>query len=42
MAEGKPFDPSFAHAVKAHELVSALAQSSAAGTAVSLTLAENG
>jgi predicted dehydrogenase len=40
MAEGKPFDPSFAHAVKAHKLVSALEQSSATGTAVSLTFAE--
>jgi len=40
MAEGKPFDPSFAHAVKAHRLVNALEQSSAAGTAVSLTFAE--
>jgi predicted dehydrogenase len=42
MAEGKPFDPSFAHAVKAHKLVSALERSSAAGTAVRLTFAENG
>jgi predicted dehydrogenase len=42
MAEGKPFDPSFADAVKAHQLVSALEQSSAAGTAVSLPLAESG
>jgi hypothetical protein len=36
MAEGQPFDPSFAHGVKAHKLVSALEQSSAAGTAVRL------
>jgi predicted dehydrogenase len=38
MAEGQPFDPSFAHAVKVHQLVAALEQSSAAGTAVSLPL----
>jgi predicted dehydrogenase len=42
MAEGQPFDPGFAHAVKAHTLVSALEQSSAAGTAVSLAFAANG
>jgi predicted dehydrogenase len=42
MAEGKPFDPGFAHAVKAHQLIGALEQSSAAGAAVSLALAENG
>jgi predicted dehydrogenase len=36
MAEGKPFEPGFAHAVKAHKLVGALEQSSAAGTAISL------
>jgi predicted dehydrogenase len=41
MAEGKPFDPDFAHAVRAHQLVAALEQSSTAGTAVSLSLAEN-
>ncbi len=41
MAEGKPFDPSFAHAVKAHQLIGALEQSSAAGAAVSLALAES-
>src|ERR1019366_2173881 len=35
MAEGKPFDPDFAHAVRAHKLVSALEQSSAAAAAVS-------
>ena len=34
MAEGKPFDPDFAHAVKAHKLVAAIEQSSATGTAV--------
>jgi predicted dehydrogenase len=39
MAEGQPFDPSFAHAVKAHQLVSALEQSSATGSAVSLSFA---
>jgi predicted dehydrogenase len=39
MAEGQPFEPSFAHAVKAHRLVRALEQSSAAGTAVSLAVA---
>jgi predicted dehydrogenase len=42
MAEGKPFDPSFAHAVKAHRLISALEQSSAAGAAVGLTFSEDG
>ena len=42
MAEGKPFDPGFAHAVKAHRLISALEQSSAAGAAVGLTFSENG
>jgi predicted dehydrogenase len=42
MAEGKPFDPSFAQAVRAHQLVRALEQSSAAGTAVSLTFGETG
>jgi len=39
MAEGKPFDPGFAHAVKAHRLVSALEQSSDAGSAVGLSFA---
>ena len=34
--EDKPFEPSFAHAVKAHKLVGALEQSSAARTAVSV------
>jgi predicted dehydrogenase len=42
MAEGTPFDPSFAHAVEAHRLVSALERSSAAGAAVRLTSAGNG
>ena len=42
MAEGRPFDPGFAHAVRAHELVSALERSSEAGTAVGLRFAENG
>jgi predicted dehydrogenase len=36
MQEGKPFEPSFAHAVKAHKLVGALEQSSAAGATVSV------
>jgi len=36
MREDKPFEPSFAHAVKAHKLVGALEQSSAARTAVSV------
>jgi predicted dehydrogenase len=36
MQEGKPFEPSFAHAVKAHKLVGAIEQSSAARTAVSV------
>jgi predicted dehydrogenase len=40
MAEGKPFEPGFAHAVRAHQLVAALEQSSTAGTAVSLSFAE--
>jgi len=39
MAEGKPFDPDFAHAVKAHKLIQALEQSSAAGEAVNLPTA---
>jgi predicted dehydrogenase len=38
MQEGKPFEPSFAHAVKAHKLVGALERSSAARTSVSLAL----
>jgi predicted dehydrogenase len=38
MAEGKPFDPGFAHAVKVHKLLEALEQSAATGTAVSLKL----
>jgi hypothetical protein len=36
MREDKPFEPSFAHAVKAHKLVGALEQSSAAGATVSV------
>jgi predicted dehydrogenase len=36
IAEGGPFDPDFSHAVKAHQLVAALEQSSAAGAARSL------
>jgi predicted dehydrogenase len=36
MREGKPFDPSFAEAVKAHKLVAALEQSSETGRSVSL------
>jgi len=36
MQEGKPFEPSFAHAVKAHKLLGAIEQSSASGTAVSV------
>lgn len=37
MAGGEPFEPDFAHAVKAHRLVAALEQSSATGTAVQLS-----
>jgi predicted dehydrogenase len=36
MREGKPFDPSFAEAVKAHKLVAALERSSETGQSVSL------
>jgi predicted dehydrogenase len=39
MREGRPFDPDFAHAVKAHKLIGAIKQSSAAGTTVSLAFA---
>ncbi len=35
MAEGKPFDPGFAHGVKTHQLVRALEKSSAAGSTIS-------
>jgi len=35
MADSKPFDPDFDHAVKAHKLLTAIEQSSATGTAVS-------
>jgi hypothetical protein len=37
MAEGEPFEPSFAHAVDTHKLIQALEQSSETGTAVRLT-----
>jgi predicted dehydrogenase len=41
MAEDKPFDPGFAHAVRAHQLVAALERSSAAGSVVGLSFDGN-
>ena len=42
MAEGGPFEPGFAHAVRAHRLVAALERSSADGSAVGVAFDEVG